>query len=65
MKKKIKDLTKKDVNKICNKRHEKDDSCKDCPLFKLPLLECDLECYETIKELKKYVKILDKKVKVE
>lgn len=61
MKKKIKDLTKEDVNKICNKRH---DSCKHCPLYKLPLLECDLECYETIKELKKYVKMLDKKVKV-
>lgn len=60
MKKKIKDLTEKDVKNI----HKKYDCCKDCPLYKLPLLECDLECYETIKELKKYVKMLDKKVKV-
>lgn len=61
-KKKIKDLTEEDVDKICDKYGECN---KKCPLYTLPLLDCCSNCYETIQELKKQHKKLKKEIKVE
>lgn len=64
MKKKIKNLTEEDVDKICD-RYGGGVCNKKCPLYALPLLDCSSNCYETIKELKKKIKILEKQVEVE
>ena len=64
MKKKLKDLTEKDVDKICKKNHDEYDCCNImCPLYLLP--EYNKSCYEAIQLFKKRAMQLEMEVEVE
>lgn len=63
MKKKIKDLTKEDVEKICNHQIKQHDSCRYCPLRVSHKLHC-LQHFFMVTKYKTIGEFVERKVEL-